>query len=111
MILVTLGMLIPFTQVNSQPVNMVQAVQDAKTSADHNALAKYYEDQASEMQKKAQEHKKRLEKYVKKSSHYGKLAKNLQEHCKRLIINYEQAAVDNISMADAHRQMAEKAGD
>lgn len=96
-----------FAQMNNpHPMDMIQAIQNAKTSADHEELAKHYEDAAKEMQLKTQEHKKRLERYKTKSHLYGKQAKPLQEHCKYLIRIYEQAVEANQSMADSHRKMA-----
>ncbi|SOD22821.1 hypothetical protein [Nitrosomonas ureae] len=105
--LVILGLLIPCAQVNSQPVDIIQTVHDVKTS-DHMALAKYYEDQAREMQAKVQEHKKMLEKYQAESQHYGRRGLDMETMCKGLIRAYEQAETENMSMADAHRQMAEE---
>jgi len=89
------------------PMNMTQMVQNAKTSADHEALAKHYDDAAKEMQTKVEEHKKLLEQYT--TGSYGKQAQNLKTHCEFLIRTYQQAAKTNSDMADAHRQMAAEA--
>ena len=109
-ILVTLGLLASCAQMNSQPMDMSQAAQEAKTRPDHIALAKRYEDAAKEMQEKVQEHKKQLEEYEYHSHLYGKQAQNLQAHCRGLIRFYEQAAEANTSMAKSHRQLVEEAG-
>ncbi len=98
---------VAFAQMkDTHPMDMTQAIQDAKTSADHEELAKHYEDTAKKMQLKAEEHKKRLERYKSKSHIYGKQAEFLQDHCKNLINIYEQAVEANQSMADSHRKMA-----
>lgn len=89
------------------PMNMTQMVQNAKTSADHEALAKHYDDAAKEMQAKVVEHKKLLEQYT--AGSYGKQAQNLKTHCEFLIRTYQEAAKANSDMADAHRQMAAEA--
>lgn len=107
-VIVTLGLLIFCAQVNSQPMNEEQGVQNAIASSDHAALVMYYEDQAKEMEAKVQEHKKLLAKYKNYSSRYGKPAELLKVHCRRLINNYEQAVEENMSMADAHRQMVQE---
>lgn len=89
-----------------QPINMTQAVKSARTSADHGALAKRYEEAASQMQAKVQEHKTELKEYEYRSEHYGKRAQDLQAHCRGLIRYYEQAAEANREMAEMHRQIA-----
>jgi len=89
-----------------QPINMTQAVKSARTSADHTALAKRYEEAASQMQAKAQEHKTELKEYEYRSEYYGRQAQNLQAHCRGLIRYYEQAAEANREMAEIHRQLA-----
>ncbi|RFC36506.1 MAG: hypothetical protein DID90_2727553712 [Candidatus Nitrotoga sp. LAW] len=93
-------------KMDPHPMDMTQAVQSATTRADHNALAKHYEDTAKEMQSKVQEHKKQLEEYENHSYNYGKRAQDLQGHCKGLIHYYGQAAEANSKMAEIHRQLA-----
>jgi hypothetical protein len=44
-------------------MDMTQAVQSAKTRSDHDALAKHYEDAATEMRAETDEHKKLLAQY------------------------------------------------
>jgi hypothetical protein len=105
-VLFILGLLASCAQINPQPTDMAQAVKNARTSADHGALAKRYEDAASETQAKVQEHKKELEEYEYNSNHYGKRAQDLQAHCRGLIRYYEQAAKANREMAEIHSQLA-----
>jgi hypothetical protein len=90
-------------------MDMTQAVQSAKTRSDHESLAKHYEDAAKEMQAKVAEHKKMLAQYEARKSLYGRQAQSLISHCQGLIRIYEQAAAENRSMAEAHRQMAAEA--
>lgn len=49
--------------INPHPMEMSQAIQSAKTHADHEALATHYEDAAKQMRAKADEHKKLLAQY------------------------------------------------
>ena len=95
--------------INPHPMDMTQAVQSAKTRSDHDALAKHYEDAATEMRAKADEHKKLLAQYETRKSLYGKQAQSLISHCQGLIRVYEQAAAENMNMAESHRQMAAEA--
>lgn len=97
-------------QMNPHPMDMTQAVQSAETRADHESLAKHYEDVAKEMQLKAQEHQKKLKLYEANSYRYGKQAESLQDHCRNLIRIYEQAREENMIMAASHRKMARRQG-
>lgn len=101
----TLGLLSGCAETNPHPMDMSQAVQDAKTKADHEALAQHYEETAKEMQLKVDEHKKLLHKYETHAYLYGKQAESLKGHCKTLISIYENAVEANLSMAKAHREM------
>jgi peptidoglycan hydrolase CwlO-like protein len=87
-------------------MDMTQAVQSAKTRTDHEALAAHYEDSAKEMQAKVDEHKKLLAQYEARKSLYGKQAQSLISHCQGLVRIYEQAAAENMGMAQSHREMA-----
>lgn len=95
--------------INPHPMDMTQAVQQAKTRSDQEALAKHYEDAAKEMQSTADEHRKMLAQYEANKALYGKQAQSLISHCQGLVRIYEQAAAENKSMADSHRQMAAEA--
>ena len=104
-LLLSLGLLYACSEMNPHPMDMSQAVQNAKTKADHEALAEHYEEAAKEMQLKVDEHKKLLGQYESKSYLDGRQAEDLKAHCRRLIDVYEKAAEENLSMANLHRQM------
>ena len=91
------------------PMDMSQAVQSAKTSADHEALAKHYEDTAKRMQTKVQQQKKMLEEYETHGYYYGRQTDDLKKHTQALIRLYEQAEEENMNMAASHRKMAAEA--
>ena len=82
------------------------AVRNAVTRSDHAAVAKYYDDAATQMKAKAQEQKELLEHYEDKSYLYGRRAQDLQAHTDALIRNYEKTVKANIKEAASHRQMA-----
>jgi hypothetical protein len=104
-LLFAFGLLTGCSEMNPHPMNMSQAVQSATSKADHEALAKHYEDTAKELQLKADEHKKLLSQYRAKSYLYGKQAQAIENHCDVLINSYEKAAEANLNMAKLHRQM------
>jgi hypothetical protein len=103
--LLVAGLLVACSEMNPHPMDMTQAVQSATTKADHEALAKHYEEAAKDLQLKVDEHKKLLSQYQSKSNIYGKQADSLISHCRVLINAYEKAAEANLSMAAMHRQM------
>jgi hypothetical protein len=100
-----LGLMAACAERNPHPMDMSQAVQNAESKADHEALAIHYEETAKEMQLKVDEHKKLLSQYESKSYLYGKQAQELKAHCQRLIDIYEKAVEENLSMANLHRQL------
>lgn len=102
---VATGILAACAEMNPHPMDMSQAVQNASTKADHENLAKHYEEAAKELQIKVDEHKKLLSQYQAKSYVYGKQADTLISHCRTLINAYEKAVEANMSMAAMHRQM------
>jgi hypothetical protein len=84
------------------------AIQKATTPSDHEAVAKYYENAAMQMQAKVQEEKELLEQYKNKSYLYGRQAQDLQSHTAALIRRHEQTVVADMQEAALHRQMASK---
>jgi hypothetical protein len=89
-----------------QNTNIRKATQNARTRSDHDALTKYFEDAAKEMQTKAEEQKHLLEHYEEKGYLYGRQAQDLKSHTAALLRKYEASAEENIKEAAAHRQMA-----
>jgi hypothetical protein len=95
----------------SQPVDAPEihaAAQKAVTRSDHEAVAKFYEDAAKQMEAKVKEQKELLEHYEDKSYLYGRQAQDLQSHTYAQVRDYEQAVEVNIREASLHRQMASK---
>lgn len=83
-----------------------KATQSARTRSDHDALARYFEDAANEMQAKAGEQKKLLEHYEDKSYLYGRDAQDLISHTTALVRKYSETAKMNRKEAVVHRQLA-----
>ena len=106
LILIIVGLLASCAQMNPHPMDMTQAIQTARTPAEHNVLAKHYDDAAKEMQSKIEEHKKMIEQYEAQRQYYGKRGPDMESMCRALIHSYEQAAKANMDMADSHRKMA-----
>lgn len=107
----SLGLLAGCAQPNPHPMDMTVAIQSAKTRADHEALAKHYEQAAKEAQVNVEEHKQALAHFLRDPHDFPKSAMggNYENHCKRLIDIYERAVEANRDMAAMHRQMAAEA--
>ena len=103
--LVMLGSVSSCAQLDPHPMDMTNAIQGAKTDANHAALARHYEAAADAARLKVKEHKKELKEYE-THPYYGKRAQDLKAHCHRLINSYEQAVEANTAMAEIHRKMA-----
>lgn len=92
-------------KISPHPMDMTQAVKNAKSPADHAALGEHYEEVAEEMQAKVEEHQQLLAEYQAKSYLYGKQAEYLKVHCRSLVGIYERAVQENRAMAALHRGM------
>jgi hypothetical protein len=92
--------------------NIEELVQNAKTAADHEALAKLYDEEAAKARKKAEEHRKMGARYTHFESGNPKtqLAHfDMPKHCANLTKSYEEAAKEADAMATAHREAAKAA--
>src|SRR6266851_2144551 len=86
--------------------NLDQAITNAKTAADHEAIAAYYEGQAEDTKKKANLHRRTAEAYRK----FG-MSKQVYtaEMCDKIAAMWDKIAADQEKLGMAHREMAKKA--
>lgn len=82
-----------------------QLITEAKTPADHEAIAKYYDQEAQAAHKKHQEH-------LQLKSSYGKtphLASKtgLPQHCEQIATSYDKIAKEYEALAKVHRDAAQ----
>ncbi|HLK10045.1 MAG TPA: hypothetical protein VKW76_01550 [Candidatus Binatia bacterium] len=89
-------------------VDIDKMIEEAKTPADHEAIAAYYDQQADAARAKAAEHQKMGEDYKKMG---GALAHktHFHEHCEALVRSYRSEAKEYAALAAAHREMAKAA--
>ena len=85
---------------------MEQKIATAKTKADHESLAMSYEQEATELQVKADDHKAFGKAY---SRIGGKQGPQLVSHCNSLARKYGEAAQETTALAKLHRGLAAKA--
>lgn len=108
-VLSTLGLLASCAQMSpleAQYDSTRKAAQNARTYADHNNLAKQYENTAKEMLVKAEEQRKLLEQYEEKGYLYGRQAQDVQSRTWALLNKYKQGAEETIHQAAFHQRMA-----
>jgi hypothetical protein len=91
----------------AQTFNLEKAVREAKTPAEHEAIAAYYDKEAATAKAKAAEHHRLAENYrTLAATPRGQGFQPMGNHCQQLAQNYESIAADNTALAAAHRQMA-----
>src|SRR5688500_12434890 len=83
--------------------SLEQMINDAKTPADHEAIAAYYEKEAQEAHQKHAEHLKLKAAYAKIPHLASKTG--LPSHCDSIAENYDKTAKEYEALAKAHRQM------
>ena len=87
--------------------NLNQMIASAKTPAEHEAIATFYEQQAADAKKKAELHRNTADTYRKL-----KISKpvGMAEMCDGIAAMWDKIAADNSRLAEAHREMAKQAG-
>lgn len=108
-LIAVLGLVASCAHIEPHPMDMTSAIRNAKTSADHEALARHYEDTSKAMRAKAEEQKKMLKEYDVHGYYYGRQTEDLQEHAQALARAYDDAADANMNLAHYHRRLAEDA--
>lgn len=81
-------------------------VQNTRTSADHDNIARRYENKAKELMVKAEERKKLLQHYEDKSYLYGRGGQDFQAQAIALERKYKLASEKVNSLAAFHHKMA-----
>ena len=87
--------------------NLDRAIANAKTPADHEAIATYYQEQAADTKKNAELHRRIAETY--RNSRISKPV-YMAEMCDNIAAMWDKIAADQEKLATAHREMAKKAG-
>jgi hypothetical protein len=85
-----------------------QMIESAKTKADHESLAAYYEEEAMLLQEDAEQHERTAKSYEKMDNYFG-YSGMLVQHCNHIATKYREAAEENWALAKLHRDLAVKA--
>ncbi|MBI2963414.1 MAG: hypothetical protein HYY35_06645 [Deltaproteobacteria bacterium] len=82
-----------------------EMIAEAKTAADHEAIAAHFDGQAKEARAAAEYHRKMIASYKKMGG--PAIEKwHLDQHCEWIAKGYERAARESDRLAVAHREMA-----
>jgi hypothetical protein len=82
--------------------NLDQMISNAKTPADHEAIAQYYDREAAANEEKAKVHHATHHTYA----DFKIKPPDMGPHCDELAKGYERAAAEDSKLAAAHRAMA-----
>ena len=80
--------------------SIVQMVRDAKTPADHQAIAAVYEKEAQAAQQKAKEHSQLKDVYAAKPD-----MQKMVSHCDTIAKQYQEIATELTAMAEMDKKM------
>lgn len=104
---------LPTIRAGAQPAvvtddNLDQMITNARTPADHEAIAAYFEQEAADTKKKADLHRRTAEAYRKTLA--IPLPTYMAEMCDNIAKYWDKASTDAEKLAKAHREMAKKLG-
>jgi hypothetical protein len=85
--------------------NIVQKVRDAKTPADQQAIAAFFEKEAQAAQQAAKQHNELKAVYATKPD-----MQTMVSHCDMLVKDYQEIAKELEGMAEMHKKMAKMGG-
>ena len=111
-LLLLAGMGLPAKQATAaENMDILQKVQSAKTAADHQQIASYYEAQAADAKKKADLHRKMADTYQAGGTSIGKGSgpMPLPQHCQALAKMFDDEAAHYSAMAETERELAKSA--
>jgi len=94
-----------WSQATINPDQVDRLIMEARSKADHETLAQYFEQEAQALQERADRHQKLAESYEKGGS-YEKVKGFMLQHCNAMIRSYRQGAEENLALAKMHRQLA-----
>jgi hypothetical protein len=87
------------------------ASENAKGPADHDRLARQYENTAKRLLTKVEEQRKLLKHYEEKSYLYGRQAQDNKSHPEALLNKYQHDAEETLKQAAFHHKMATQLAD
>lgn len=101
LLVLVVAAVLPTIRASADDANVEQMIENAKTPADHEAIAKYYDQEAAKDDEQVQWHQKLLKAYM-----ANPRFSTMQMHCSRLVDLYKNEAKENRRLAHDHRMMA-----
>ena len=83
------------------------SIKSATTSADHEKIAAYFEQEATDLDSKSALHRE-MKKTYQGGGHLRGFNARMRAHCERLANLYKAAAIENREMAKSHLTMTDK---
>jgi len=102
----------PILEVSASAADLSpEAIEGARTAADHTALADAYDKLAADARAEAAKHRRMQAAYRRATGrkHAGGTGGSMRFHCGQLVTRYEDTAAEAEMLADLHRQMATRA--
>ena len=90
------------------PADLLQRIESARTQADHESIAAYYDQEAAAARASAATHRKMAASYQGNVGG-GRTATSMVAHCNAIVSSQEAIAAEFAGMAAAHRQMGQQA--
>ena len=90
--------------------NVVQMITEAKTSANHQAIAAFYREESTRLQREAKQHADLAKQLVSEAGGQNPAASHhydLAEHCRKFADAVEKAAQEAQSLAKVHEGIAQ----
>lgn len=94
------------TPLERKNANSHVASEKARKPADHDRLARHYENTAKQLLAKVEEQRKLLQHYEEKSYLYGRQAQDNQSRATAMLNKYEHDATETMKQAAFHNRMA-----
>jgi hypothetical protein len=108
LVFAALSLLLATRGFAAEDFDVDKAIATAKTAADHEAIAAYFDKEAAEAQAKVDSHAKMGDAY--KTLGGALIEKqHLDQHCERFTGSYARAAKEAKTLGAAHRAMAKQA--
>ena len=99
-----------FRVLAAEEMSIEKMIATAKTASDHEAIANYYKQQATDARSKVAMHQKMAEQYSMSGIGNQATKTHFHQHCETLIRSYQTQADEFDALAKAHQDMAAKAG-
>ena len=81
-------------------------IANARTRADHQGLAQFFDQEAQEARSRAEKHRAMAKSFAVEGWGRGKAGIQARDHCETLVGLYEKAEQENKALAALHRQLA-----